>query len=62
MGMSNEWFLPARASLENANRELVCAVRAFEQSGGDFEKTINELKQSIGDLECCISMLNEQED
>lgn len=52
--METKWLLSASGSLANAKRELVYAITAFERTGGDFNKTISNIKQVIGDLECAV--------
>ena len=59
MALSKEWLTPAKTSLKNAQRELVYAVRALERTGRNFEATINEIKQVIGDLEIAITAFEE---
>ncbi len=57
--MNREWILSAKGCLDNAKRELVYAVTAFERSEGDFTKTISSIKETIGDIECGIQSLDE---
>ena len=62
MGKINrEWLLSAKGCLENAKLQLVYAAKAFQQAGGNFEPTIKEIKETIGDLEIAIESLEEHE-
>lgn len=60
--MNKEWLVSAKASLNNAKRELVYAARAFEKASDhkEFEATIKEIKENIGDLEMSIEYLSEK--
>lgn len=60
MTLDKQWLTPAKASLKNAQRELVYAVRALERVGGNFESTISDIKQTIGDLEVAVTALEEE--
>lgn len=60
MSLDKQWLTPAKTSLKNAQRELVYAVRALERSGGNFELTINDIKQTIGDLEVAVTAFEEK--
>ena len=60
MPLDKQWLTPAKSSLKNAQRELVYAVRAFERTGGNFDDTIKDIKQTIGDLEVAVTALEEQ--
>lgn len=60
--MNKEWLVSAKQSLNNAKRELVYAARAFQRAGGDkeFDATIKEIKENIGDLEMSVEALSEK--
>ena len=45
--------------LKNAQLELVYAVIAFERTGGKFDDTIKNIKQTIGDLKVAVTDLEE---
>lgn len=51
MNIDKQWLTPALTSIDNAKTQLVYAVRALERSGGDFDATIRNIKETIGDLE-----------
>ena len=53
-----EYLIAAKDMLTNAKYNLCMAVSAFEKTGADFGKTIKELKEVIGDLECAIVTLD----
>ena len=53
-------LITARQSLENAKRELVYSIRSFEKSEGNFESTIKEIKENIGDIEVAIEALRDK--
>tara|TARA_R110002033_G_scaffold111498_1_gene157051 strand:- start:414 stop:632 length:219 start_codon:yes stop_codon:yes gene_type:complete len=57
--LDKQWLVPALSSLANAQRELVYAIRAFERDGGNFDDTIKNIKQTIGDLEVVVTDLEE---
>lgn len=59
MALDKQWLAPAKTSLRNAQRELVYAVRALERTGGNFDATINDIKQTIGDLEVAVTAFEE---
>ena len=54
--LDKQWLVPALSSLKNAQRELVFAVRAFEDTEY-FHHTIKNIKQTIGDLEVAVTDL-----
>lgn len=60
MALDKQWLVPAKTSLKNAQRELVYAVRALERTGCNFEETINNIKQTIGDLEVAVTAFDEE--
>ena len=60
MSLDKQWLTPAKTSLKNAQRELVYAVRALERTGVNFEATIKDLKETIGDLEVAIITFDEE--
>ena len=60
MALDKQWLTPAKTSLKNAQRELVYAVKALERTGGNFESTINAIKQTIGDLEVAVTAFEEE--
>lgn len=60
MTLDKQWLVPAKTSLKNAQRELVYAIRALERTGGNFDKTISEIKKTIGDLEVAITAFDEE--
>lgn len=59
MSVKHEYLVAARDMLQNSKVNLCHAISAFEQSGGEFEKTIEQAKTTIGDIECSIYKLDE---
>lgn len=60
--MNKEWLVSAKQSLNNAKRELVYAARAFQRANDnkEFDATIKEIKENIGDLEMSVEALSEK--
>jgi len=56
-----EYLVAAKDMLNNAKRDLCLAVSAFEKTGGDFESTISQIKETIGDLECAVFEIDNQD-
>jgi hypothetical protein len=57
--INKEWLIAAKECLKNSQRQLVYAAKAFKRAGGNFEPTIKEIKETIGDLEMAIESLEE---
>ena len=61
--MKNPGYLDAaKDMLKNAKTDLCLAVSAFEKTGGDFKNTIAQLKETIGDIECTVFEIENQEE
>lgn len=60
--IDRNWTTPAKNSFRNAQQELIYAIRALENTGGDFKNTIQQIKENIGDLQICISNIEEYEE
>ena len=58
---SPQYLIAARDMLNNAKRNLCYAVSALERTGGDFESSISQIKETIGDLECAVHKFDEVE-
>ena len=59
MVLDKTWITPAKTGLQNAKRELVYAACALQNTGADFGKTLDEIKQTIGDLEIASVILDD---
>ena len=57
--LDKQLLTPALLRLKNAQLELVYAVRAFERTGGNFDGTIKNIKENIGDLLVCTTALED---
>lgn len=58
--LDKTWLVPAKTSMQNAQRELAYSVAALQRSGGSFNNTINDIKLVIGDLQCAITAFEDQ--
>ena len=56
-----EYLIAAKDMLGNAKQNLTFAVTALQKTGGDFSETISAIKETIGDLECALLVINEYE-
>ena len=55
-----EYLIAAKDMLGNAKKDLCLAISAFNKTGEDFERTTDQIKQMIGDIECAIFELDNQ--
>ena len=58
--MKTEYLIAAKDQFNNAEKSLVMAVIALQMSEGDFEKTIKEIKETIGDLRIAIEVIEDR--
>lgn len=56
------YLIAARDQFASAQRSLVMAVRALQETGHDFAPTIKEVKETIGDLAVVVEQLNDHID
>ena len=54
-----EYLIAARNQFASAQRSLVMAVRALQETGFDFDKTIKEVKETIGDLAVAVEQITD---
>lgn len=52
--IDRRWLTPAKAGVVNAQRELAYAITALQRTGGNFDKTIKDINQIIGELHCAV--------
>lgn len=56
----NGWLVAACDQFQNAKQSLVYAIKALDASNCDFAATRSSVLETIGDLECSISRINEE--
>ena len=55
-----EYLIAARDMLNNAKLNLCHAISALTMTGANFDKTNDEIKKTIGDIEYAIHLLDDQ--
>jgi hypothetical protein len=55
--MDTNQLVIAHEQFKQAHRAMILAVRALQRSGGKFDVTIKDIKETIGDLSLAIEQM-----